>query len=394
MPDDVPISHDAEGEGLRWRRWRLRWVEGGLIVLFWILIAALTIGRRAIDPRGPQEGLRSGQVVQALLEYGLWAAVTPFIFWFSHRFGLSRDNWPRRLLLHVLVAVVVATVFDLVGFTTYMSMVRHQASDYSIGESLLGLRFLDELIVYLTVLAAGFARDFFVRYQERQAEAAQLRTQAVQLKAQLAEARLQALRMQVNPHFLFNTLHAVSSMVERDPKGVRRMIVRLSELLRYTLDRTEEQEVTLQEELDFLDRYLEIERVRFQDRLEVERHIEPETLEALVPGLILQPLVENAIKHGVSRIEGKGRIVIEARREGPFLCLRVRDNGPGFEGGDGQAVPPEGVGLRNTRERLQSLYGTAQELTLTPGASGGLEVAIRLPYHTRRDLFTAITETA
>ncbi|GIV59236.1 MAG: ATPase [Rhodothermaceae bacterium] len=388
-------AHEATSSRTGRRTWR-PWVEAGLILLFWTLIAALTIGRRAIDPRGPQEGLRAGQVLQTLLEFGLWAVFTPLIFWFIHRFGLERDNWLRRLALHAVMAVAVAALFDFIGLKTYFALVRHESVDYSLMKSLLGLRFLDELIVYLTVLAAGIARDYFVRYQERQAEAAMLRTQAARLKAQLAEAHLQALRMQVNPHFLFNTLHAVSSLVERDPKGVRRMIVRLSELLRYTLERTGEQEVTLQEELDFLERYLDIERIRFQDRLEVVRDIQPETLEALVPSLVLQPLVENAIKHGVSRIEETGRIEIAAWRRGGYLYVSVSDNGPGLPAvsGNGFEVVGEGVGLRNTRERLRSLYGEAQELRLEQPETGGLRVLVRIPYHTRSDLYTAVTETA
>jgi len=264
---------------------------------------------------------------------------------------------------------------------------------FSLANSLLTFRFIDELIIYLTVLAAGFARDYFMRFQERQAEMMHLRTQAVQLQAQLAEARLQTLRMQVNPHFLFNTLHAVSSLVERDPRGVRRMIARLSELLRYTMERAGEQEVSLHEELLFLEGYLEIQQIRFQDRLEVEEDIAPDVLDALVPSLILQPLVENAIKHGVSRIEEMGRIEIKAWREDETLCLSVRDNGPGLveTSGDGERTS-EGVGLRNTRERLQSLYGTAQQLVLKSAPSGGAHAQIRLPFHTRADLHAVLSD--
>ena len=165
------------------------------------------------------------------------------------------------------------------------------------------------------------------------------------------------------------------------------MIARLSELLRYTMERAGEQEVTLHEELLFLDGYLEIQQIRFQERLEVAKAIDPDVLEALVPSLILQPLVENAIKHGVSRIEEMGRIEIRAWREAETLCLSVRDNGPGPED-----ASEEGVGLRNTRERLQSLYGTAQRLVLEPSAEGGALAQIRLPFHTRADLHTVLSE--
>lgn len=371
-----------------------RWVEPLLILVFWTLIAALTIGRRTIDPRSLQEGVRAGQILQALLEYSVWALITPGIFWLTRRFGVEREGWLGRIFLHLSIAVIVAAIFDVFGHATYAALVAGEERTFSLVNSLLTLRFLDELIIYLTVLAAGFARDYFMRYQDRQAEMLQLRTQAVQLQAQLAEARLQTLRMQVNPHFLFNTLHAVSSLVERDPRGVRRMIARLSELLRYTMERAGEQEVSLHEELLFLEGYLEIQQIRFQDRLEVEEDIDPEVLDALVPSLILQPLVENAIKHGVSRTEELGRIEIKAWREDETLCLSVRDNGPGLSDAseDRRSAPTEGVGLRNARERLQSLYGTAQRLNLESVEEGGARAEICLPFHTRADLHTVLSD--
>ncbi len=181
------------------------------------------------------------------------------------------------------------------------------------------LQFLDELVIYLAILATGFARDYFLRFRERQAEATRLLAETTRLEAQLADARLSALRMQLNPHFLFNTLHAVSALVERDPAGVRRIVARLSTLLRRALDETTPQEVPLRDELDFLRGYFDIQRVRFQDRLDVEEDVPPEALDALVPNLLLQPLAENAVEHGVSRLETeRGRIAITARREGGF----------------------------------------------------------------------------
>jgi sensor histidine kinase YesM len=224
-------------------------------------------------------------------------------------------------------------------------------------------------------------------------EAARLREEAVGLEARLADARLHALRMQMNPHFLFNTLHAVSSLVERDPVGVRRMIARLSELLRYTLEGSGSQEVTLREELDFLRRYLEIQQIRFQGRLDVMEFIDEDTLDAQLPSMILQPLVENAVKHGVNMIEGSGRIELRARQVDGMLVVSIHDNGPGIE-----ALPPEplsssdGVGLRNTRERLEMLYGGGDRLSLEQSPLGGLIAKIRVPFHTSRDLRTSLVE--
>lgn len=174
----------------------------------------------------------------------------------------------------------------------------------------------------------------------------------------------------------------------RDPQGVQRMIARLSTLLRYALESTSTQEVSLGRELEFLDDYLEIQRIRFEDRLEVDIDLEAAVVDAQVPSLVLQPLVENAVKHGASNAEGVGRVEVEARREGADLVLEVRDNGPGLAEEDFRT---EGVGLANTRQRLENLYGAEQSLTLTPREESGVLARIRLPYHTESD-FRATSE--
>jgi LytS/YehU family sensor histidine kinase len=242
--------------------------------------------------------------------------------------------------------------------------------------------FINEFLVYIAVLAAGVARDYFLRYRARREETIRLQAHAAKLQAQLSDARLTTLRTQLDPHFLFNTLHAVSAMVERDPRGVRRMIARLSELLRNTLEGAEEPEVPLEQELTFLKRYLEIMEIRFSGRLQVEVEASEDARNALVPNLILQPLAENAIKHGVSKIDGTGRIEIRAERSGNQLVLRVRDNGPGL---GGQSAG-EGIGLRNTRERLTQLYGAEQSAILREAEGGGVIAEVIIPYHTRTDL--------
>jgi LytS/YehU family sensor histidine kinase len=236
------------------------------------------------------------------------------------------------------------------------------------------LRFLNQFVTYLAVLAAGFAREYFLRDQLRATEANVLQTQ-------LAEARLDALRMQLNPHFLFNTLHAVSALVERDPSGVRKMIARLSELLRKTMESGAPNEVPLRDELALLRRYVEIMEIRFQGRLRVATNVPDDLLGALVPNLVLQPIVENALEHGAARAEGEGRIAIEARRSGERVVLSVRDNGPGVSAG-----ASSGVGLANTRARLEQLYGDEASLTLTTAPDGGALAEIALPFHTAGDL--------
>jgi LytS/YehU family sensor histidine kinase len=236
--------------------------------------------------------------------------------------------------------------------------------------------FFFNLLVYWGVIAGQNAFAYYTKFSEREVHAAAL-------EARLTEARLQALQMQLNPHFLFNTLNAISSLMHKDVEAADRMIVQLSDLLRYALESTNEQEVPLQQELDFLNRYLEIQRARFGDRLVVRHEIAPETLSASVPNLVLQPLVENAIQHGIEPHARPGQIVLRARRENGVLDLEVQDNGVGLANG---AAPEEGVGLSNTRARLQQLYGSGQRLELLNAPDGGLIVHIRIPWRDGKNL--------
>jgi len=205
--------------------------------------------------------------------------------------------------------------------------------------------------------------------------------QAAALAAQLAQAQLQTLKMQLQPHFLFNTLNSISALNHEDPRAANRMIARLSELLRLTLENDGAQEVSLLQELDFLKRYLEIQQVRFGDRLNVRFDVTPETLEARVPNLLLQPLVENAIQHGIAPFAARGEISIQASCENGLLCLRVTDNGPGLPAPK-PSGPPEGVGLANTRARLQQIYSNAHRFELRNGTEQGAVAEVRIPFQT------------
>jgi len=346
------------------------------IFAFWTFLATLSAASRSLDPRG--FGFRgmspTGPMMLAFVESWLWAALTPAIFRLSGRVTLERRALLARIVLLVAVGIAVAIlVYFLLAIAREQLLPppRRGRPPFSLTREVARFRFVPQLLFYFAILAAGYAREYFLRVRQEQAQAARLR-------AQLAEARLDALRMQINPHFLFNTLHAVSAMVERNPAGVRRMIARLSELLRHTTDTHAAEEVPLRDELDLLGRYLEIMEIRFQDRLSIERNIDPAAAGALVPNLILQPIVENALEHGVSRAKGPGRIEITAARMGDQLVLTVHDNGPGIRD------ESTGVGLANTRARLAQLYGDDATLRLTPGAEGGTTAEISLPYHTAR----------
>lgn len=363
-------------------RWLPSWLEAGIIVVFWALVALLTIARTTLDPRSAHQGsLHEGEVLQVFLEYGVWALLTPFLIWIGGRLAYARDRWLRAGLLYVAAGVAVAVAVDLVDHILWNALVvGGPPRPVSVPYVLSGFHFLGEFSLYAILLVAGFARSSLIRLKENEKEAARL-------QARLAEARLQTLRMQINPHFLFNTLHVISDNFEENPAAARRMIARLSEILRYTFRETSPREVVLSQELQFLDGYLDIQRFRFEDRLVVTKDISKEVGEALVPNLILQPIVENAVKHGVSQVEGVGRIHMRGWRDGDMLHLTVRDNGPGLQTrrSNGSSVPSEGVGLSNTRARLEGAYGEQHAFTLTSPPEGGVLVHIAIPFHLGSD---------
>ena len=375
----------AEGDALP-HPLRLSRRELALIFAFWTFMAALSVGNRFLDPRqlGFQLTNPSAPILLALVSSYLWALLTPFVFWLSARVLGDHRHRVVGMLALVVVGFAIAVALGMTGEAIRSAVLpfppRRGRGGGPPGYFWLRPWFFNDFITYIGVLAAGLARAYSLRYRQQREESLRV---ASQLRAQLAEARLDALRMQLDPHFLFNTLHAISSLVERDPRGVRRMISRLSELLRHTIEGPSEQEITLREELDLLRRYLEIMEIRFQGRLEIITDVQERALDALVPNLILQPIVENAIKHGASKIEGMARIALRGRIEASQLVLTVENNAPLVE-----SVAGTGVGVRNTRARLSHLYGDEQSFELR-GADGGAPstiAEIRLPFHTRADL--------
>ena len=362
----------------RRERYPLRVADVVAVGAFWLLLGIISAVGRRLDPRIP--GLAS-PIVEAVVratyvEYALWAVLTLGIMWLTSRYSIEGGRRVGRILLFVALGVLIAAFLDGFLFAVRESLLA-EARELPFGRGrgrrppptfFLERGLLDDLMVYFAVLGAGIARDYFLRYRARLEETALL-------QAQLVEARLDALRSQLNPHFLFNTLNAVSALVERDPRGARKMIARLSDLLRYTLEGATEAEVTLQKELDMLGEYVELMQIRFQGALDVRISVTDEAKIALVPNLILQPIVENALEHGVSRVKGEGVVEISAARRGDDLVLTVRDNGPGV-GNETRT----GVGLANTRERLRVLYGDRQRFELSNRQPHGVEAHIALPY--------------
>ncbi|HST19615.1 MAG TPA: histidine kinase, partial [Blastocatellia bacterium] len=229
-----------------------------------------------------------------------------------------------------------------------------------------------DFLTYSVIVGIYYAFNYYQKYRERE-------VRALQLEGRLAQAELQNLKMQLHPHFLFNTLHAISVLMQEDVQAANRMLVRLGDLLRMTLDNVGTHEVSLKQELEFLQGYLEIEQTRFQDRLTICMDVDPLVLDARVPNLILQPLVENAIRHGIAPRASSGKLEIRAAREDGSIRLEVQDNGLGLPEAD-EANVLKGVGLSNTRARLEQLYGPKHQFKMSNAEGGGLLVSILIPF--------------
>jgi two-component system, LytTR family, sensor kinase len=245
-----------------------------------------------------------------------------------------------------------------------------RAADWSVAA--LGSQVHWNLLIYAVMVGAFIARD-----AEREARERKLR--AAELETRLAEARLDSLKAQLRPHFLFNTLNAISAFIEKDPKTARRMTAHLGDLLRHSLDTSNHQEVPLAEELRTVQDYLAIQQIRFSGKLDVEQAVEPETLAAAVPPFILQPLVENAIEHGLAGRASTGRIVLRAVRHGESLELSVSDDGVGLGPTWNGNRNGSGFGIRSTTQRLQALYGDSASVEIRNRAPGGVTVTLTLP---------------
>jgi signal transduction histidine kinase len=307
-----------------------------------------------------------------------WAVLVPVVLFLARRFPFERDRWLRSVPVH-LVAILVLTFAHVVmsegvrygleqaGGDVWMKNMTwwsHVTRTYFIS-------FDWEMMTYWAIIGFWHAQAYYRVAQDRALKASRLETR-------LAEAQLQALQRQLHPHFLFNTLNAISALMHRDVEAADQMLARLSDLLRIALDLRGAQEVALKDELEFLEKYLEIEQARFGDRLQVRYTVDPEALDAQVPNLILQPLVENSVRHAVAVRVEPGLIEIGARRVGTNLELSVHDNGPGLA----KQGPPsgKGVGLANTRSRLEHLYGASQRLSLEEPEGGGLTVTVMIPF--------------
>jgi two-component system LytT family sensor kinase len=350
------------------RAWERRvWL---LIPAACVVPAVLSVLQTYMQARLNGDAARWQDMVFEGSEWLFLGALTPITWTLARRLPLRREGWKRTLAAHLAGSLGLCAGWASLGVLLGHMLDRFPAQgnlprDY-LSWFLTSIPW--SVFMYFTVLGCVYAVSYFVEAREREA-------QASRLAAQLAEARLGALRMQLNPHFLFNSLNALAVLVrEQNTAAASRMLEMLGDVLRQVLRADQPHQVPLADELRFLEQYLAIEQVRFSDRLRVRWSIDERARGALVPGFILQPLVENAIRHGVAKRADAGRVEISARVAGDHLELAVRDDGVGMD-----AAQTEGVGLSNTRERLRTLYGEDASVALRTPAEGGTEVVLTLP---------------
>jgi two-component system, LytTR family, sensor kinase len=314
-------------------------------------------------------------LIASLAQWWSWGLVAPLIIAADSLLPSSDKQLARRILLHFLLSVPTTAAYQYV-FVAMLALVGMEPWRVIVDPRILlnawrGM-FLWSWLVYWLIVGAWQAYRYYDRYLS-----SELRME--RLERRFSEARLNSLRMQLDPHFLFNALNTISSQVERDPRLARAMIGHLGDLLRLSLESRDKQEIPLAEELAFLDHYLAIQRIRFGDHLKIELHIDPEVAYASVPSLVLQPLVENAIRHGFSRRSSGGTVVVAARRAGDQLDLRVLDDGVGLPEGWTLGTPP-GLGLSLTRDRIAGLYPDGKSrFAVGRRSTGGTEVEIQIP---------------
>ncbi|MBI1839455.1 MAG: histidine kinase [Verrucomicrobia bacterium] len=346
---------------------------------FWTLIALCFTGQFYISSAQIGRPILWRQaLIYSLADWYVFAVLSFIPVQLTRRWNLESPQWLRCLGVHLVASVFFSAAYiALRGVVTLW----HGAPDGRViglreAVSLLTIKtWYFNLLIYWVVASVTHALDYYRKFQERS-------VRMIELERSLAQAKLQALQMQLNPHFLFNSLNAIAELVHTNPDGAERMITRLSGLLRAALDSSDTQQVPLQRELELVRRYLDLEQVRFGPRLTVDLHIPEDALDVLVPSLILQPLVENAIRHGIEAQSRPGLIQVKAVKEPGELELVVADNGAGLPPG---GLSREGIGLSNTRARLRELYQDRFTLAIEGNPGGGCRVRIRIPAATSTD---------
>lgn len=360
------------------------WLKWALIWAGW-LFAALFFSSQALFDESSFTSVSWETFRNELIFFHLWLALTPLVLWLAHRFQIVSKRLAYRLLFHAAASLVI-TFFHIALYCAIIHFLGLSATPrtyFNRLQSQLKLFSHLDVICYWAVFGINYTIDYYRRYQEKDLRASQL-------EARFAQSQLQMLKMQLHPHFLFNTLNAVSVLMTKDVKAAKKMLVSLGDLLRISLEEVETNEVALAQELEFLERYLKIELIRFKDRLSVQTKVESQVLNARVPSLILQPLVENAVRHGIAPLLSGGAVEIGARREAQTLVLYVRNDCPEFAGGKAPEIK-EGIGLSNTRARLAQLYGGERFSFQADYIEGGFLASITIPFQATCDFDSEMT---
>src|SRR5215831_4620801 len=351
---------------------RRRMVRVAALAGVWTLVALFFTGQylMAVFQMGRRIPFWTAFAPQAVCWTG-WAILAPQVLRLARRYPIEPGHRARRVLLHTGLAVIFSGAHNVIETAVFLAagFFDPRPTFFAALESITVRELHLDVLTYLVIVAVAHFYDYARRERRRDLRASRL-------ELRLARKELQMLRMQLHPHFLFNTLHTISALMHRDVEKADRMMSNLGELLRLSLDRAGRQEVSLREELEFLERYLEIQQTRFGDRLVVGMSVAQETLDARVPHLILQPLVENAVQHGIAPRAGAGRIEIRSRRRNGMLRLQVVDDGAGMPEGN---FAREGLGLSNTRARLVQLYGSDHRFDLRRSENGGVAVTLDIP---------------
>lgn len=341
-----------------------------LLVLVLVGLSLVTMPQLAVQYRMRGIDLPLGEIV--LSGFATWLPFLPLapgVLAMARRHPFEPGRWMRSLWAHLAGALALCGTYAALRWgLSHWPAIDPKPVPFT---WLLVSQFYLAFLSYWILVALHQAWHYYQRFQDRALRASQL-------EARLAKAQLEVLKGQLHPHFLFNTLNAISTLVHRDPNAADAMLTQLSELLRMSLDSIGVHEVPLRQEVQFLTRYLDIQKTRFRDRLQVYIDVPEPLLSVLVPNQVLQPIAENAIKHGLATRPECGRIEVIARRRGAWLDILVRDDGPGFRLGP-EGLPLRGLGLRNTRERLRELYGPGAGLTLSNHEEGGAVVRVHLP---------------
>ena len=345
-------------------------------VVFWTLVGLAFAGQFYLSASLLGRSITWVEAISySLGDWYVWAVLSVPIAWLARRFPPEAGVAWRTAGIHLGAALVFSLAYivlwALVG-EVHSQVINEPVTFAEVFRPLLVKQFPFNLLIYGVIVSVSHALDYYRKYHERT-------VQALELEKHLTEARLQSLLRQLKPHFLFNALNGIASLMHSDVATADRLLVRLSEVLRLTMTQPGTSLAVLRDEVGFLEKYLEIEHIRFRDRLAVRMDIDPATLDARVPSLILQPLVENAIRHGIEPHARPGRILLSSVRQGDRLVLLVADNGGGMPPG---GFAREGIGLANTRARLAELYGARHHFAMNNQPGGGLCVRLEIPFAT------------